>query len=517
MAARGLVVAGTASDVGKSVITAGICRWLHRQGVRVAPFKAQNMSNNSVVVLDSPVSGSSAIKAGEIGRAQALQAAACGLAPSARFNPILLKPGSDQTSQLIVLGQAVGEINASNFRSMQRRVRQIAFDTLAQLQAEFDVVICEGAGSLAEINLRAGDFVNMGLARQTNWPVLAVADIDRGGVFGSLYGSLALLSADDQRLIAGYIINKFRGDAGVLRPGLRQLEKLTGRPVYGVLPWQLELWLDSEDSLPGAVLGQPTAPLGSQGLRVAVVRLPRISNATDFDALAAEPGVQVSFTVDAGELAAADLIILPGTKATVTDLHWLRKTGLAEVIVEEARAGRPLLGICGGFQMLARRIYDTVESKEGTVDGLGLLPIEIKFAADKILAQSQGTVFDDTPIQGYEIHHGYVANSPASLEPLIVQTDDTQEGARQEAIFGTHWHGIFESNQFRRRFLTEVAQLVNRRGFVVAPDTDYGQIRERMIDVLGDLIEQHIDTASLLQLINSGAPANLPVITARLA
>ena len=278
-----LLVAGTTSDAGKSVLTAGICRWLRRQGVRVAPFKAQNMSNNSAVVLDEAGGG-------EIGRAQAMQAAACGIAPSVRFNPVLLKPGSDRRSQVVLLGRAVGHVDAVNYRSVREQLRGAVLDTLTALRAEYDVVVCEGAGSPAEINLRDGDIVNMGLARAADLPTIVVGDIDRGGVFAALYGTLALLDEADQALLAGFVVNKFRGDRGLLQPGLDALEKLTGRPTYGVLPWHPDLWLDGEDSLAyGRLLGRPAAPYGSQWLRVAVVRLPRISNATDAEAFAAEP------------------------------------------------------------------------------------------------------------------------------------------------------------------------------------------------------------------------------------
>jgi adenosylcobyric acid synthase len=509
MKGRGLLVAGTSSDAGKSIITAGICRWLHRQGVRVAPFKAQNMSNNSVVVLDAP-QGGSGLRSGEIGRAQAMQAAACGLEPSVRFNPILLKPGEDYTSQVVALGRPVGEVDAAGFRAMQKRLRHIATDTLEQLRTEFDVVVCEGAGSPAEINLRRGDFVNMGLARGMHWPVIVVGDIDRGGVLASLYGTIALLSRADQKLVAGMVINKFRGDLGLLRPGIARLETLTGRPVYGVVPWQLELWLDSEDSLGyGKVHGHTAPPVGAEWLRVAVVRLPHISNATDVDALATEPGVQVRFTIDPGELAAADLIILPGSKSTVADLHWLRQQGLGEVIEAHVMAGRPLLGVCGGFQMLARQIHDDIESSAGTVPGLGLLPIEIHFGRHKIVARTKGFAFEGIPVQGYEIHHGYVSGPSSSLGTFITGTSGTQEGVRSGVIFGTHWHGIFENDTFRRAFLAETAHLAGRQGFVPATDISYAAVRERMLDTLGDLVEQHLDTDNLWNLIEHGPRADV--------
>ncbi|WFE94376.1 cobyric acid synthase [Micromonospora sp. WMMD987] len=503
----GLLVAGTTSDAGKSVLTAGICRWLHRQGVAVAPFKAQNMSNNSAVVVGPDGRG------GEIGRAQAMQAAACGIAPDLRFNPVLLKPGSDLASQVVLLGEAVDTVTAGNFRTLRPKLAETAYAALAELRAAYDVVICEGAGSPAEINLRAGDYVNMGLARHADLPTIVVGDIDRGGVFASMFGTVALLDPADQALVAGFVINKFRGDLGLLRPGLDMLHRVTGRPTYGVLPWHLDLWLDAEDSLAyGRVLGRPAAPYGTDWLDVAVVRLPRISNATDVEALATEPGVRVRLTVEPAELAAADLVVLPGSKSTVADLAWLRETGLAGAVTAHAAAGRPLLGICGGFQMLATAIHDPVESRRGSVPGLGLLPIEITFDPAKTVRPAVGTAAPDVPVRGYEIHHGYVSTADPALPPLLHHADGRPEGARLGAVHGTHWHGAFESDEFRRRFLTAVARSAGRHGFTVAPDTTFAAARERSLDLLGDLVEEHLDTAALWRLVESGPPADLPFV-----
>lgn len=505
----GLLVAGTTSDAGKSVLTAGICRWLRRRGVRVAPFKAQNMSNNSAVVVGPDGRG------GELGRAQAMQAAAAGLAPDLRFNPVLLKPGSDLASQVVLLGEAVDTVTAGNYHALRPRLAATAYAALAELRAEYDVVICEGAGSPAEINLRAGDYVNMGLARQAGLPAIVVGDIDRGGVFASMFGTVALLDAADQALVAGFVINKFRGDLGLLRPGLDMLHRATGRPTYGVLPWALDLWLDAEDSLAyGRVLGRPAAPRGTEWLDVAVVRLPRVSNATDVEALATEPGVRVRLTVEPAELAAADLVVLPGSKSTVADLAWLRETGLADAVLGHAAAGRPLLGICGGFQMLGRAIHDPVESRRGSVPGLGLLPVEVTFDRRKTVRRAEGTAAGDTdvPVDGYEIHHGRVSAADPGLPPLLRYADGTGEGARLGAVYGTHWHGAFESDAFRRRFLAEVAGVAGRTGFKVAPDTSFAAARERTLDLLGDLVEEHLDTGALWRLIESGPPPGLPFV-----
>lgn len=503
----GLLVAGTTSDAGKSVLTAGICRWLHRRGIKVAPFKAQNMSNNSAVV--AGVDG----RGGEIGRAQAMQAAAAGIIPDVRLNPVLLKPGSDLSSQVVVLGEAVDTVSAGNFRTVRTRLAGTVHETLAALRAEYDVVICEGAGSPTEINLRDGDFVNMGLARHADLPTIIVGDIDRGGLFAALFGTVALLDAADQALVAGFVVNKFRGDLDLLRPGIDMLRGVTGRPTYGVLPWHVDLWLDAEDSLAyGRVLGRPAAPRGGEWLDVAVVRLPRISNATDAEALATEPGVRVRLTVEPAEIAAADLIVLPGSKSTVDDLAWLRRHGLDQIIHRHAAAGRPLLGICGGFQMLARTIHDEVESRRGTVEGLGLLPVDIAFAESKTVARSAGTAFAGVPVGGYEIHHGYVTRTDPALPCFLTTTDGRPEGIVSGNVYGTHWHGTFESDEFRRHFLAEVAGLAGRRGFVVAPDTSFDGARERSLDLLGDLVEEHLDTESLWHLIENGAPAGLPFI-----
>ncbi len=374
-----LLVAGTTSDAGKSVLTAGLCRWLARQGVRVAPFKAQNMSLNSFVTADGA----------EIGRAQAMQAAAAGVEPDARMNPVLLKPGSDRRSQVVVLGRAEGEVDAAGYRAHAARLLEVATDSLTQLRREYDMVICEGAGSPAEINLRATDIANMGLARAAGLPVIVVGDIDRGGVFAALHGTLALLEPADQALVAGFVINKFRGARELLGPGVRMLHELTGRVTFGIIPWTDRLCLDTEDSLAldAGPLASAGPPLGTDVLRVSVVRLPRISNFTDIDALAAEPGVLVRFARWPAELADADLVVLPGSRATVADLAWLRDNGMAELITARAAKGLPVLGICGGYQMLGREIDDEVESGAGRVAGLGVLPVRVAFAACKRLGR----------------------------------------------------------------------------------------------------------------------------------
>ncbi len=497
-----LLVAGTSSDAGKSVLVTGLCRWLARRGVTVAPFKAQNMSNNSVVTADG----------GEIGRAQAVQAAACGIEPSVALNPVLLKPGSDSTSQVVVLGQAAGSISAGAYRERVGALREVAVAALDGLRERYDVVVCEGAGSPAEINLRGGDIANMGLARAARLPVLLVGDVDRGGMLAHLFGTLALLEAADQDLVAGFVVNKFRGNADLLAPGLRQLETLTGRPTLGLLPWSEELWLDAEDSLAhvadGAV-GRPRPPHGGQWLRVAVVRLPRVSNGTDVDALACEPGVSVRYVTEPSRLADADLVVLPGSKSTVDDLGWLRRSGLADAVSAHAAAGRPVVGICGGFQMLGRRIVDDVESRRGAVAGLGLLDVDVSFEAAKRLARPSGTALG-SPVTGYEIHHGRVVRAGGA--PLVTLPDGTGEGVDAGHVIGTHWHGLLENDAFRRALLTRVARRAGRTGFLVAPSTSFAAARAARLDLLGDLVETHLDTEAVLRLIDGGAPHGLPFV-----
>jgi adenosylcobyric acid synthase len=494
MGMRGaLLVAGTSSDAGKSVLVAGICRWLARQGVQVAPFKAQNMSNNSAVTVEG----------GEIGRAQATQARAAGLEPSIRFNPVLLKPGSDRSSQVVLLGKPVGTLR--DYR--QRDFGATVLSTLDELRRDFDVVVCEGAGSPAEVNLRDGDIANLGLARAADLPVLVVGDIDRGGVLAHLFGTLAVLDPADQAMIQAFAINKFRGDPGLLQPGLDWLTGATGRPVLGVLPWREELWLDTEDSLSYAadgVIGRPQPPLGDQWLRVAVVRLPRISNATDVEALACEPGVAVRFVTEPSRIADADLVVIPGSKSTVDDLRWLRDRGIADAIVE---SDIPVIGICGGFQMLGTRIVDRVESGAGEVAGLGLLDLDVEFAAEKTLTRPTGTALGH-PVSGYEIHHGRVVRqgSPG----LVERPDGSLEGAFNDRVMGTHWHGLLDNDAFRRHVLRWAAARAGRDRFLPAPATSVAAARAAQLDVLGDLVAEHLDTAALVNLIESGPRRDLP-------
>ncbi|HEX2402326.1 MAG TPA: cobyric acid synthase, partial [Mycobacterium sp.] len=365
-------------------------------------------------------------------------------------------------------------------------------------RSEFDAVICEGAGSPAEINLRATDLANMGLARVAELPVILVGDIDRGGLLAHLYGTVAVLGPDDQRLISGFVVNKFRGDPSLLAPGLEQLETLTGRPTYGVIPYTDGLWLDTEDSvsvLAHRVVGDPQPPRGADWLRVAAIRLPRISNSTDIEALACEPGVLVRWVTDPAGLADADVVVIPGSKSTVADLAWVRERGLADGITVHARQGKPVLGICGGFQMLCKTIDDPVESKAGHVDGLGLLDADIVFAPDKTLRHHDG------PLYGYEIHHGQVAGHG--------EGDWHGVGIRSGRVYGTHWHGLLDNNDLRRQWLTEVGT----PGFVVADDVDVAARRDAQLDLMADLLTAHLDVDAVVAVLESGPPQRPTIVT----
>jgi adenosylcobyric acid synthase len=457
------------------------------------------MSNNSAVTVEG----------GEIGRAQAIQARAAGLEPSVRFNPILLKPGSDRTSQLVIRGQVADSVTAAGYLAHRDRLADIVLNELSCLRDEFDSVICEGAGSPAEINLRATDLANMGLARAANLPVVLVGDIDRGGLLAHLFGTVAVLDPDDQALVAGFIVNKFRGDPALLEPGLQQLLTLTGRPTYGVLPYADQLWLDAEDSLSVVahrVVGTPAPPCGDDWLRVAAVRLPRISNSTDVEALACEPGVLVRWITDPADLPDADLIVLPGSKATVADLSWLHERGLAGGIAEHARAGKPILGICGGFQMLCRRIEDTVESGTGVVAGLGLLDADIVFSAVKVLRRWQ------LPLAGYEIHHGRLARC---AEAGWFDVDAEPQGVMRGAVFGTHWHGLLDNDDFRRTWLARVAEAAGRSRFVVADDVNIAARRYAQLDLMADLLASHLDMDAVTGLL-AGPPPHRPYLHSEL-
>jgi adenosylcobyric acid synthase len=488
-----ILVAGTSSGAGKSTLVTGLCRWCARHGMSVAPFKAQNMSLNSFVTREGE----------EIGRAQASQADAARVEPDVRMNPVLLKPGTDSRSQVIVLGRPVGEMEARAYWDEKASLLDVVVQAYHDLRASFDVVICEGAGSPAEINLRAQDIVNLGFARAVGAPVIVISDIDRGGMFASLVGTLALLDDEDQQHVQGFVVNRFRGDQVLLDPGLRMLESLTGRPTLGVLPYGEGLWVDAEDRPDPSAYRDLGAPTGEDALRIAVVGFPRASNLTDLDPLVAEPGVTIRFAARPQELADADLVVLPGTRATVSDLEWLRSRQIDSALQKRAGAGRPILGICGGYQMLGVSIDDRFESGRGTVAGLGLLPVQTVFGPEKVLARPSRSLSDGTTVEGYEIHHGIVRRSGG--EALFAD-----EGCRVGSVTGTSWHGLFENDAFRRRFLTETGVRAGRT-LVYSSDSRFADVRDARFERLADMVAQHIDTDALMRIIEGHTATYAPL------
>jgi adenosylcobyric acid synthase len=486
--APGLMVVGTTSDAGKSAVVAGLCRVLRRRGLRVAPFKAQNMSNNSWVTADG----------GEIGRAQGIQAVAAGVEAEVAMNPVLLKPTGERTSQVVVRGRPWATLSAVEYHERKPELLGLVLDALADLRARHDVVLLEGAGSPAEINLLDRDITNLRIAVEAGLPALLVGDIDRGGVFASLYGTVALLPDDQRAAVRGFVINKFRGDPALLGSGSDQLQARTGVPTLGVLPWVEGLDLDAEDSLALSRPFRSAGPPRRDPLDVAVVRFPFVSNVTDVDPLTIEPGVSVRLVGGAGALGRPDLVILPGSKSTVADLDWLRRTGLDGAI---RSCGALVLGICGGQQMMGRVILDDVESKAGKVEALGWLDLETVFAPEKIVAQRRGVAMGE-PVTGYEIHHGVVTRGPAAAGWVHLGEPEPEgavdlEGAR---FLGTTLHGLFEADGFRRAFLQEVARRADKT-FVAADGVSFARAREAQLDRMADLLEAHIDLDAVSALI----------------
>jgi adenosylcobyric acid synthase len=513
MTAPTIMVQGTASSVGKSLLVTALCRYFRNAGVRVAPFKSQNMALNAAVTPDGL----------EIGRAQSAQADAAGLAPHVDMNPILIKPEGDARSQIVVMGASVGSMTALEYHAHKPALQGVIADSLARLRRAYDLVVIEGAGSPAEINLKDRDIVNMHVARVADAPVLLAGDIDRGGVFAAFVGTLALLEPDERDRIAAFVVNKFRGDRALLAPGLDDLHRRTGKPVIGVLPFLPRLRLADEDSIAlDDRTGRPPPRRGE--LDVVVVRLPRISNHDDALPLEHEPGVVVRFSDNTADVRRADLVILPGSKSTASDLAWLRATGFADALVARAAAGDPVLGICGGCQMLGEVIEDPhgVESPEPRLPGLGLLALRTRFARTKITAQVRARrrapsfltagVAAGAELGGYEIHMGVVeavAGAPGPLEIVArngepVAVSDGAIGAGG-AVVGTMIHGLFEDDALRAGLL---ATLRHRRGVTTpAPPTEGATAaREREYDRLAAAIAQHLDLDLLWRLVRLPRP-----------
>jgi adenosylcobyric acid synthase len=500
----GLLVCGTTSDAGKSLVVTGLCRLLARNGVRVAPFKAQNMANNSFVTAGGH----------EIGRAQGVQALAAGAEPEVAMNPILLKPTADAASQVVVRGRPVGHLTALQYHRRKPALRALVAEALRELRGRFDVVIAEGAGSPTEINLRDHDLVNLAVAHAGGLPAVVVGDIDRGGVFAALHGTVDLLPPEDRRLIRGFVINKFRGDPTLLGDATAQLERACGVPTLGVLPWLADVALDAEDSLAldGPGPRAATGPAAGDELRVVVVRFPRIANFTDLDALAVEPGVALRWADRPGDLAGADLVVLPGTKATVDDLAWLRDRGLDRAIAERARQGGLVLGICGGYQMLGQRIDDAVESGAGTVKGLGLLDATTTFGTEKVVRRRRGEAMGQ-PVTGYQIHHGRVSRGQGAVGWLHLDgaggvEDEGAVDLDAAAVLGTTVHGLFEADGFRAAFLCEIGRRAGKT-FIPA-GVSFAAARTAQFDRLADAVEAHLDLDRLLALVAEGRPTAPP-------
>jgi adenosylcobyric acid synthase len=478
--ANTLMVQGTTSDAGKSILVAGLCRVLARRGCKVAPFKPQNMALNSAVTSDG----------GEIGRAQALQAIACGLQPHSDMNPILLKPSSDTGAQVIIHGKAVSELDARAYHDYKRVAMTAVLQSHARLIEQYDYIVVEGAGSPAEINLRANDIANMGFAEKVDCPVILVADIDRGGVFAHLVGTLQLLSASEQARVIGFVINKFRGDIRLLQPGIEWLEEYTGKPVLGVLPYLHGLHLDSEDAITTA----QELSAGEKTLRVIVPVFSRISNHTDFDALRLHPQVDLQFIGPGQTPPAADLIILPGSKNVRKDLQWLHDNQWPDAIARHLRYGGKLIGICGGFQMLGQRIDDPegIEGQAGSSPGLGLLDIVTVLQPEKFLQQVTGMLsLNGAPVEGYEIHCG-ISSGAALARSAVTLADGRRDGvlSADGQMLGTYLHGLFDHPQARD-------ELLRWAGLTPAHAPAVADIREQQLERLADTLERELDCAAL--------------------
>ncbi len=508
MSARVVMVQGTASSVGKSLLCAGLCRLLRQDGYRVAPFKAQNMALNSFATPEGL----------EIGRAQAVQAAAAGIPPHVDMNPILLKPEAESRSQVVLNGKPAGSMSARDYFARKLDLWPVVTAALDRLRARYDVVVIEGAGSPAEVNLRAREIVNMRVARYAAAPVLLVGDVDRGGVMAALVGTLDLLLPEERALVKGLIVNRFRGDVSLFRDGVTFLEERTGLPVLGVVPYLPDLRIADEDSV--ALEGRPRGgPIPGKLVDVAVVRLPHVANFDDFAPLEAEPAAGVRYVQRADDLGWPDVLVLPGTKSTMDDLAWLRRAGLAERVIGLAAAGIPVLGICGGYQMLGTRIRDPlhVESPMDEAPGLGLLPVETTFAAEKRTVQVRGHALgtagplaaaQGSAIFGYEIHMGYTRPLPDGLSPppafmIDERGHEHPDGAvgAGGTVIGTYLHGVLDNAPVRRALLAWVA---NRKGLPpesLAHPPDPNQSADREFDRLAAALRQALDVKRLYQII----------------
>lgn len=488
------MVQGTMSNSGKSFITAGLCRIFKQDGYRVAPFKSQNMALNSYITEDGL----------EIGRAQAMQAQAAGVKPTTDMNPILLKPTSNVGSQVIVGGEIMGNMKAMDYYANKTALIPEVMKAYERLDREYDVIVIEGAGSPAEINLKDNDIVNMGMAKMANAPVLLVGDIDRGGVFASLYGTVKLLDPDEQAMIKGLVINKFRGDVDILKPGLTMIEELTGIPVVGVVPMEF-VDIDDEDSLSDRL--EQTSVLG--GVDVAVIRLPHISNFTDFSTLERMDGVSLRYVKNKAMLGSPDLIVLPGTKNTMDDLAWLRQCGLEGAILRCHEAGVPVVGICGGFQMLGELLEDPFCVEHGGVmRGMGLLNTKTVFEEAKTRTQIKGQVIsadgvfsamEGMAVTGYEIHMGITKNL-GECQPMILLEDGRTDALANASfsVFGSYLHGLFDAPEVVRAL---VRKIMESKGLEAVTIMDMDSYRESQYDKLADLVRHSLDMDKIYEIL----------------
>ena len=499
--AKCIMVQGTTSNAGKSLTVAALCRIFAQDGYRVAPFKSQNMALNSFITADGM----------EMGRAQVVQAEAAGLAPDVRMNPILLKPTSDCGSQVIVNGKPIGNMRAAEYFRFKTQLIPDIMQAYNSLAAENDIIVIEGAGSPAEINLKAQDIVNMGMAKLADAPVLLVGDIDRGGVFASLYGTVELLEPDERARIKGLIINKFRGDPAILEPGLDMLEEKVHIPFVGVVPY-LHVDIDDEDSLSERLSSaQDTKAL----LDIAVIRLPRLSNFTDFDPLGRQEGVSLRYVGSVEALGQPDLILLPGSKNTMGDLRWLRQNGLEAEIKKYAAAGGAVIGICGGYQMMGETLSDPHGVEDGgAMDGIGLLPMHTEFSMEKTTSQVTGafrtvdgafSALSDQSFAGYEIHMGVSTSSGgAPLTRLNRAGEVILDGLQNGSCLGTYVHGIFDSEEVCRAL---VCTLLKRRGLSEDALTviSHEEYRRRQYDLLADSVRKSLDMDAIYRILNGEA------------
>lgn len=499
MVAKTLMIQGTASDVGKSIVVTALCRILNDDGYRVTPFKAQNMALNSFVTPDGK----------EIGRAQAVQAEAARIDAQIEMNPILLKPTSDRVAQVIVNGKPLANLSAKAYYNRRKYMLKVVESALKKLVEDNDVVVIEGAGSPAEINLRDNDIVNMKVAELANAPVILVADIDRGGVFASVVGTIDLLTSEEKERIRGIIINKFRGDRRILEPGLRVLESKTKRRVMGVLPYIHDLDIGSEDSV--CLEKEGLYPNGKAEVEIGVIKLSHISNFTDLDALKKERGVFVKYAKTPEELNDVDVVIIPGTKATIKEIKFLRETGLSDKVVELAEKGIPIIGICGGLQLLGGRISDPlgIETNVSEGIGLGLLPVDTEFHRGKRTSQSRAFIcghgsllgpLDNEKITGYEIHVGKSFRKDGCRPFARLEGDGSFDGAVNDTglVFGTYLHGIFDNDNFRERFINFLRE---RKGLSLNKVTPNLICKEAAYDRLAQTFRENVDISAIYALI----------------